>query len=35
MVELYLDNLNDLLLPPRAAKVPLEIKDSASGMVIV
>ena len=35
MVELYLDELRDLLLPKNAAKIPLEIKESATGMVII
>ena len=35
MVELYLDELRDLLLPKNAAKVPLEIKESATGMVTI
>lgn len=35
MVELYLENLKDLLKPKKAAEVPLEIKKNAHGMVVV
>jgi hypothetical protein len=35
MVELYKDELRDLLLAKNQPKIPLEIKDSASGMVVI
>jgi hypothetical protein len=35
MVELYLENLKDLLRPKKADPAPLEIKKNAHGMVIV
>lgn len=35
MVELYKDELRDLLLPKNAPKTPLEIKESATGMVVI
>ncbi len=35
MVELYLDDLRDLLLPKNTVKVPLEIKESSTGMVFI
>jgi len=33
MVELYLNGLRDLLLPPNAPRVELDVKETASGMV--
>ena len=35
MVELYKDELKDLLLPKNQPKVLLDIKESASGMVVI
>jgi len=35
MVELYKDEIRDLLLPKNAPKQPLEVKDSATGMVVI
>ena len=35
MVELYKEELRDLLLPKNAPKNNLEIKESASGMVVI
>eukprot|EP00347_Sterkiella_histriomuscorum_P020482 403337633 len=35
MIELYKDELRDLLLPKNAAKRPLEIKESGSGQVVI
>lgn len=35
MVELYLNELRDLLLPPGQAKTDLEIKETATGMVVI
>lgn len=35
MVELYLENLKDLLVPKKSEPVPLEIKKNAHGMVVV
>ena len=35
MVELYLNALRDLLLPPGANRPELEIKESATGMVVI
>ena len=35
MVELYKDELRDLLLPKNAPKTPLDIKESAMGMVVI
>lgn len=35
MVELYKEELRDLLLPKNSPKNQLEIKESASGMVVV
>jgi Pyruvate/2-oxoacid:ferredoxin oxidoreductase delta subunit len=35
MVELYLENLKDLLRPKKQTEVPLDIKKNAHGMVIV
>jgi hypothetical protein len=35
MVELYLENLKDLLRPKKQAEVPLDIKKNAHGMVLV
>jgi hypothetical protein len=35
MVELYKEELRDLLLPKNAQKTTLEIKDSAAGMVVI
>ena len=35
MVELYLSQLRDLLLPPGESQKELEIKESATGMVVI
>ena len=35
MVELYLNELRDLLLPPHTERPDLEIKESATGMVVI
>ena len=35
MVELYKEEIRDLLLPKGVAKKPLEIKESATGMVVI
>ena len=36
MVELYLNDLRDLLLPPKTTEIPkLEIKENATGMVVI
>lgn len=35
MVELYKDELRDLLLPKNAPKKQLEIKESATGQVVI
>ena len=35
MVELYLAQLRDLLLPPGEPTRELEIKESATGMVVI
>ena len=35
MVELYLSGLRDLLLPPGEQEKELEIKENASGMVVI
>lgn len=35
MVELYLDSLHDLLRPNKNEERPLDIKESANGMVVI